>query len=414
MELTEDELAAIAAEGTRVATAIGPGSTRADSDADDTGNQMPFTVDGGKLTEAPETMTDMTDDFAKSDGAPAMIDGLAGATYTRTTGMVEDTVYSYTDQAAPTDQAYLEYYSNSNVGDRDAVSGATEAGVLTIDVNDIEGNHALFGATFGITGPHQSIPAPVNDVDTDVDEGIVSFKGTFHGIPGTFMCPTGCEIGSDKDSNLNSLAGAWTFTPDDVAEGADAHMVAGVIDDPDYLDFGYWLIATEDEGGKVTYAVLAFAEGNRDYGNVGGVEGTAEYAGPATGLYVKRTVNSDGTITPIASGQFTADAVLNASFGGPSVAEDTQFNISGSISDFRNSADEMIAEAWKVELMGNADGEDNIAAAGTFGGMTTGGGSYAGTFHGDSAADQPTAASGTFDAHFPNGDVLGAFGANKR
>jgi hypothetical protein len=350
-----------------------------------------------------------------------MIDGWADAMYTRTMGMVTDTVYSYTDQDDPTDQAYLDYYTSLTVSDRAAVSSILD-GVLTIDGDDIDGNHKLFEGDFGITGPNQVLPAPTDDTTTEgVDEAMVSVTGAFNGIPGTFMCPSDCGVNSDEDGNLDEFVGGeWTFTPTELADGADPHIVRGVIPDPYYLDFGYWLQATEDEDGEVTYAVLAFAEGNRDYGTVIDVEGTAVYAGPATGLYVRTTYDPNGKETPVASGQFTARATLTATFG---QVEDTTNNnlgtipanllnsITGMVSNFMNSDGEMIDDAWEVEFMkGAIDTSD-----GTFEGMTTGMGAYSGTFHGDTAEDaQPSAASGIFDGHFPNGDVLGAFGANKR
>ena len=127
---------------------------------------------------------------------------------------------------------------------------------------------------------------------------------------------------------------------------------------------------------------------------MGDVEGTATYAGPASGFYMKKTFAPDGTPTPVGSGQFTAEAVLNASFGGDDVAVNNQFRIGGDVSSFRNSD------------VGNF-------TAGT----TTGNGSWQGRFHGADDPDtadvreQPSSASGTFTGHFLNGHVAGAFGA---
>ena len=96
-------------------------------------------------------------------------------------------------------------------------------------------------------------------------------------------------------------------------------MVAGVIPDPDFMNLGYWLQATTDGDEETSYSALAFAQGNRDYGDVTAVEGKAEYAGPATGLYMRKVVSPDGDPTPVASGQFTArrqpDRLLRADDG---------------------------------------------------------------------------------------------------
>ena len=85
------------------------------------------------------------------------------------------------------------------------------------------------------------------------------------------------------------------------------------------------------------------------------------------------------------------------------------FTVSGTVSDFMNSAGEMIDEKWEVELMKSASQTD-----GTFTGFTTGDGSYSGTFYGDSTLvgdEHPGAVTATYDAHFSNGHAAGAFGA---
>ena len=81
-----------------------------------------------------------------------------------------------------------------------------------------------------------------------------------------------------------------------------------------------------------------------------------------------------------------------------------------------------IDSEWTAMLMTNnpADGAArnvNIDSGGTFNGTTTGGGQWSGQFHdartdADTNAIAPGAAAGVFDAHFDNGHVAGAFGAN--
>ncbi|MDE0412651.1 MAG: hypothetical protein OXI37_10635, partial [Gammaproteobacteria bacterium] len=288
--------------------------------------------------------------------------------------------------------------------------------------------------------------------------------GTFRGVPGTFNCATDCISTHDKDGNLSDLTGDWTFEPDGLrdAQGAflqddsaatppttaltdalAAIMVPGVMQDPDYMIFGYWVQSMTDAEGDTTETMLPFADGKRDYGAVGAarsggqVVGTATYTGPATGLYMKKTITPQGGVDPsgpYASGQFTADAMLEASFGGDNVAVNDQFSISGTISNFMDG-DTAIDSDWMVNLrrgindQGNTDPTDDLpaknigggtGATGTFSGVTHGGmlddasneGAWSGTFHGDPAADQPTSASGIFDAHFTNGHVRGAFATN--
>ena len=405
----------------------------ADLDAD------PFAVDGGEVTERPVTMDNENDDFA-AGAAPATILGWAGATYAH---MVEDdadtmdadesvttTVVSYTNIEAAKNQAYSAYYpanASSGPGGSDpweaVTSVADEDGVLNLNEQDIAGNSGLFTGNFGITAAHQTIPAPTNDTTTeDVNEAMVEITGSFHGIPGTFACDSGCSRTSDGDGNLSLLGGAWTFTPT-VPEGDDLDdiMVAGVIPDADYIDFGYWIVESQGNDGT-EYEVGTYAMGEAEHTGVNNITGTASYSGAATGVYMDKTFAADGSPNPRSSGQFRADVGLTATFGQTmddpatdvdeedSIAPNMLNTISGTISDFRNAAGDAINAAWKVELMrAEIDGTtDNH-----YTGMTTGGGMYAGSFFGTDTAVAPTSTAGTFDAHFANGHVAGAFGADK-
>ena len=406
--------AAVRAEG--IEAAIDEDSERPDADPGNTGDQLPFTVDKGKVTTTvPNTPDNTDDDLAKSDDAPASINGWQGATYTRTTEAasdgstpeVRDTVVAYTDVEAAGPLAYSVYYSTSDASSRAGVSSADGDGVLTLST-DQTGNHDLFSLKFGITAEHQTIPIDHDDPATeDVTETESEFMGMFNGISGTFKCTGTCSVVSDGMENLITLNGTWTFTPDDVAD-----MVQGVDPDDDYMDFGYWLRETDGDDGT-TYGFTAFAQGARDYGSVASVEGSATYTGPATGLYSRKTFDRDGNETHEASGQFTADTELNATFGGTSVPADDHFTISGSVSNFMDSNGDPISAAWSVNLMRTTIDQ----GAGTYTGAASGGGAagvYEGTFHGDNTDDaQPSSTSGTFDGHFGNGHVRGAFGASK-
>ena len=406
----------VIAKGMRVAEAIGPMSTRP---AD-----QPFTVDGRKLDADPPTADDMDDDFAMAAYAPATITGWQGAKYTRTTDAVAatsapemtETVVRYTDQADPTDQAYTEYYSNDLASGRDGVQSGSD-GELTLST-DQSGNHGLFSIAFGITAPHQTIPIVHDDPDTDATETETEYMGMFSGVPGIYTCAGTCSVESDAMGNLDMLNGTWTFEPAELADGADPHMVAGVIPDPDYLTFGHWRRDTVDDDGT-TSGISAFAMGNTVH-NAQNVEGSAKYAGPASGMYMKKTFDADGAPTPVASGQFTADAELTAYFGqttgenAGAIAPNLTESISGSVSNFEDSAGDTIDAAWKVEFM-----KADIESGGDFTGTTTGMGAYNGQFYGNSEVDDgvtpmPSSAAGTFDGHFANGHVLGAFAARKK
>lgn len=374
-------------QGNLIERAIGREPVPADIDDATTGIQFPFTVDGGKLTQNPTT----DGDFLKADDL-ASIDGWEGAKYTRTSGAANvpkmDTVILYTDIEPPEDQFFNYYYWPDVASTRDAVDGATQ-GVLDIDEDGIAGFHDLFDGDFGITGPYQNIPGPVDDPDTpDVDEAMVRVVGKFNGAPGTFSCDSGCSVSSDADGNLSALGGSWLFT---LAPYRERPMIIGAIPDSDYLDFGYWLRVSRNHDGTTTYAFSAFAQGNLRYndGNgVANVEGSATYTGSATGMYMTKRYDSySGESFPTGFGQFTAVAVLTATFGQVddedgigSIAPNLLNTVIGSITDFRNDAGDMIDEKWSVSLLkGSIDTSD-----GTFSGMATGDGGYSGTFYGDS------------------------------
>lgn len=175
----------------------------------------------------------------------------------------------------------------------------------------------------------------------------------------------------------------------------------------DYLDFGYWLLDYPDDSGEIHYFLHTFARASMPSGNVSLVTGSASYQGSATGLYAKKV---DGA--PQSSGQFVADVALLANFGGDDVAENDQFEISGSISNFKNRHGEMIDSSWTVILGGasidRTDGTSDLAG-------TTGGGKWKAQFAGSTGlrnAMMPDSVVGTFDAHLTNGHVGGAFAAH--
>ncbi len=396
-------------DGGLIAKAIGEGTPLSPADA-------PFSVDGDELTENPVTEDEKDDDFAKSDLSGATIEGWAGSVYSRseTDGKVATTVVTYTDIEAPADQAYSEYYSEADAGGRDAVQFADPDGVLTIDNSDLVGNDELFGADFSGLG------TPIaDDASTpEVDESMVSRPGTFHGIPGTFACASNCEITLDAAGQLSEAAGTWTFTPDEAPEGSP-HMVQGVVPDAEYMNLAYWLKSTEADDGTIAYEIGTLAQGNLPggYGRTSSVTGSASYAGPATGVYMRKTFSPDGAPTPAAAGQFTANANLTAYFGQTSemsIGPNLLHTISGTVDTFKDSQGNLISDAWTLKL-----GKTEINTGdGTFAGVATGtgaAGTWSGRFEGDNTADAiPSAATGIFHGHFLNGHVAGAFGAKKK
>ena len=148
--------------------------------------------------------------------------------------------------------------------------------------------------------------------------------------------------------------------------------------------------------------------------------GAASYEGGAAGVYMKKTFTTDGKIDMATSGTFTADVSLMAYFGGGDVPANKHYSIEGNISNFALSGGE--ENAWGVSLKADFGSTDN-----EFSGAANGGGEEAmwnGVFYGaggntpdenDGAAKVlPDSVAGEFNAHFTNGHVAGAFGANKQ
>ena len=418
----DDKRKADLAEANKLLAAIDATATvlkLQDQDADG------FRVDSGKVTERPDT----DPDFAKSATAPASLgSGWMGAAYTQTTSddasttNIDETktvtVVAYTDKAANGPAAYSTYYADNHPGTEDyaawiqAINGVA-AGVITFDeeaVSDAEST--LFSFAHGLTARNQTL------TKTDGAE----FDGNFHGVPGKFTCVSSCSVKSGDTAKFSGFGGTWTFTP----TATDVN-VEGVKKDRDYLDFGYWTVADKD-GGADRFRVGTFAQGMREFGAVGGVvTGTASYSGKATGLYVKKLAfdPDTGALYRAQSGQFTADAMLSAAFGGPSIAENKQLQVTGSISNFMDGSTDL---GWTLMLNNvvAADDDDsqragiqNIRSDGAFSGLTSGGaggavGSWSGKFYGNPAGDMPGQAAGVFTGHFADGDVAGAFGVNKQ
>ena len=80
------------------------------------------------------------------------------------------------------------------------------------------------------------------------------------------------------------------------------------------------------------------------------LEGRATYTGAATGLYVIRTYTLDGDIDSRTGGQFTADAMLTATFGGGGVPANSHYSITGTIKDFVDRGGRAIDSSWTVDL----------------------------------------------------------------
>ena len=356
---------------------------------------------------------------------PAVERTAAGGVNVTVTADPVGPVYEFLD-STPLDDVW------SRAGLRGSETGLTEH--ITLYTN-IENPRTLFGsvytldednalivdfATHSMRVQSSGFPLPNFHREYSTEEDL-SFLGTFHGVAGTYECTTPpCTVSAANDGIISSAGDTWTFTPD--SDLAGEIMID--LPDTDHLYFGWWLKEpTEAEG---TYAfrtfsggTVPFAVGNKfTSGNNDELLGTASYRGRAAGQYVTKDF-SGGVLSGGSAGVFTATASLTANFGGDDIAVNDQFNIRGSVTEFRDVERDRSLEGWSVTLnkvdltpgsasFGGTAGDTTTA---TLGGVT-GPGTWEGAFFGNARADgKPGSVAGVFDAHLPAAHISGGFGA---
>ncbi len=335
---------------------------------------------------------------------------------------VEEVVVVRTDIEAPKATAFamvagqtLDVSTDTtNDGEVGADDDTFEA--LAVDENSADVRALVMSDAF-TAGTGAVLTFAFNDTTTPDDEAFEA-AGTYNGADGTYRCngDAACTVTLDAEGVITTMNDGWVFTPD---AGATSDVA-----DADYLDYGFWLKRTTEDGAVTYNEVETFANSSIDASTgseLNDVEGSATYEGDATGVYVRNVFTDSGEIDTATSGHFTADALLKAYFGGDDVAVNLQNTVTGTIDSFALSGGEA-ADAWSVNLKGvRADNEN------TFSGTANGGGAegmFSGTFHGltpeteadddDDARVAPGVVVGEFDANFSNGSVAGGFGARKQ
>ncbi len=381
-----------------------------------------------------------------------------GAVFTSTKDDETNTVYVYETKDPPTQQAWdvryaaggdgLQGISSTTIDTENPVDTATNQKFTTLsftgDVSDFAKRFAsdMFPSAASQTNMYYAVttydaftPQQKNEATRIRGQ---KFDGTFEGIPGEYSCAGTCTAQTDGQGYVSALTGEWMFTPADIADGRQGHMVQSVISDTDYLTFGYW-VQEDDEDGEI--GVGTFAMGSPFHADYTAaafsfLEGTASYEGKAGGKFVQKTLTTDGKATVVDGGVFTADANLTARFGGNAISLNDKFSVHGTIDEFRNSDGDTIDSNWSVTLRpasfavagdaGKTQAQFEFSGGDTTAGGPTGkwGGKFVGTpmsggsvlvpENGAEGANKdayPTGVVGEFDAHFTNGHVLGAFGA---
>ena len=396
------------------ADAIGPGGTLLTDNA----RAAAFTVKAGTLTEVSEPAVE----FGKSSAffPPGIGDRYSGGALwiRQLADGSSQWVIPRTDKEADKPAKFSEYYGTSGEP-FDSVTGDTgftwkawapgvssDGSVITITSNADADTFKLFDFDF-----------TMNEDDGDG----MKFTGSFHGVPGKLVCESSCEEPTfDAMGMLAGISHEWIFTPTATGDALAKLDVADVKEDAEYLDFGSWGTWAYPESGET-----------RDFGTFYQVsemgtllrtlEGEAEYKGMTTGTFAKKTENPEGMLEPTSYGAFTATVALTAKFAGDSIPVNDHNMISGSITGFMDGEGNEIDETWAVMLERASIADNGAITGGTTkaaGSMTEG--EWTGAFlGGDGTGNEetqvmPSAVTGTFGAHFTNGDVVGAFGTHKQ
>ena len=367
-------------------------------------------IDADPASTAPDLLD------AEGSGAPAdntMLEEMANAVGTQIDGW-DDNVYVRMNEADSTDTFII--YSNKDeptLTPFHMVHALVNNDSLIVNSDNVE-------MVSGVA----EFPSAVNQVDV-LFMADAEFAGMFNGAPGTYTCVSMCSLSTNMNGALAEVGGEWRFAPDD-----NEFLVP--VEDSDYVHFGYWMHESEANGDPIIM-VGAIAGGTAEsaIGTVQDLEGRASYRGAATGVYVTRTYTLDGEVDRRTGGQFTADAMLTATFGGGSVPANDHYSIIGSIDNFRSRNGRSIDSSWSLDLeaalFGRQQGADLTGTnSNVFSGATEGDkgltGAWNGRFFGPVAVDNddamrgnqstfPTGVAGTFSGRFTNGAVLGAFGA---
>jgi hypothetical protein len=356
----------------------------------------------------------------------------------------------------------MEKFSDVHTTGMGGVTTEADNGVLTLATDDeaalILFNRYAYSSAFPDGTEGMVTYAYGDDGDTDTVDRSGNFDGTFNSVDGRFACTETCTIGATKGATdqgisvITAITGVWTFIPaflgpDGISlAGDEEEQIASRLDDlpepsvpvPDdnYLRYGWWTTVDEDDSTKISFRTFyggAMAYSNGDFG---GLEGEAEYVGPAAGRYAAKTFNTNATLDSLRNGTFTATARLTARFGGVDIAASKANQIEGVIDGFENE-DGQDMPGWRVTLnpidtaVGLNDGGGTIMTreaqdAGENGGVGGGvagspvsSGGWEASFFGptdatvDATDRYPSSVAGKFDAHSSHGHVGGAFGAEK-
>ena len=344
----------------------------------------------------------------------------------------ERKIVAYTDREKS--RTFANHYANSII----ANVGGTKS-------NPRFGNSTWAPASSALTVRGSGTPSVVHttsrgghpstiaaNAGNPADRLVSSLSASVHGVSGNYGCynsstNTACKISvaatyaqeagtSTTHHELSTLTitaeagGTLYFDPGSGTISLLNVSKTGVpaTTDEEYITFGWWQERPALPDGMYEAAVFANVPSGKNFAISDGT-GSAEYEGPAVGLYVD--LKFDGKETTYESGDFTATAILRATFGAGNDA-----GVEGDVTGFQTTHG---ARNWHVKLTRDDDGSGGsaeIVQAGTTNSM----GSWEAQFLArhtnvpDTVDDQPIAVTGRFDASIPNvRHIVGAFGAHR-
>ena len=266
-------------------------------------------------------------------------------------------------------------------------------------------------------------------IDEGIDKMVSSLSASVHGVSGRYGCHNSmsgaaCKINVNAKYDTEMELDKLTITPEDEDDGDALYFDPGsgtisllsvaktgapAVTDEEYTTFGWWRERPTLVDGTYLAAVFADVPISKTFAVADGT-GNAVYEGKAVGLYVDHMF--DGSQTVYESGDFTATAILRATFGN----SDDGAGVEGDVTGFQTTHG---ARNWHVKLTKDSDGTAGAAEI-VQAGTTNSEGTWEATFlarHENILAtvdDQPIAVTGRFDASIPNvRHIVGAFGAHR-
>ena len=301
-------------------------------------------------------------------------------------------------------------------GFKDAVTENDHQGSTWAEIvgaaNVVEKRIAATGAGTEVVSAASFAGMPVSSVtggpavDAEIADGTEYPAASYMGIPGRVFCAGSCMV--EDVAGTDTLTGSWFFTPEFpkvwYVESTGVNGVTTYGMETLYARFGHWLV--DDSGTGVN--TFASSAGGTDFNlttvnnepeAVTLTDTSANYSGPAAGMSVFKTVNSDSTINTIDSAKFTATVNLKATFGAGDLA-----TLGGTVTNFVGDATD---PKWSVELQvkpftAGALTDGRTVASGENGVWTA-------QAYGADVQSRPTGIFGGFNAHFTDGHAAGAY-----